>query len=91
MRAVQKAGRQHDPKDRTKPGVELREWEKYRWTYHAKGNLSIVNLIYACSFIDSGLWNDMTTSSNRYMAKTYTNIQSIPYALWINKPELTFI
>lgn len=37
MRAVQKAGRAYDKTDKTKPGVDLREWEKYRWTYHAKG------------------------------------------------------
>lgn len=59
MKAVERAGRQWQPSTGT--GVELVEWEKPGWTYHAKGSQSLYRTKTE-RFIP-GLWLSENTAS----------------------------
>lgn len=80
MKSVRKAGREW-PTDPANPhnvsGVQLREWEKDGWTYHAKGSYrylltyhlspSSMGYLLLTFFMLPGIWVRPTPTSTPYM------------------------
>ena len=64
------------------PGsVELREWNRHGWTYHAKGVL----VAFLPSVLDL---NRPSGPSIRDLAFTKSRISTHPHALWFYEPQL---
>lgn len=84
MKAVRKAGKEVSDVDKSKSGVELREWEKYRWTYHAKGTFSFDP--YQPIF-----WAQWNIFRNRHLAPPHPIFSSSTHSLWFYEPQLSFV
>jgi hypothetical protein len=64
------------------PGsVELREWNRHGWTYHAKG--VVVAFSPLC-------WNQLSVSCihYRHLVFTESRVSTHPHTLWFHKPQL---
>lgn len=83
MRAVRAAGREWPSEipleDLREPGVQLSEWERDGWTYHAKGTCTHYVSSVSCSDLDRHC---------RHMAPSNPFITSMPHIIRLNKFEL---
>ncbi len=77
MRQVRQAGLEwlHDDDTRLDgPGVQLNEWEREGWTYHAKGTVS--------TFLFIALFDSRPRP--RYLDAPESKCRSLPYAIWVD-------
>lgn len=74
MRAVRKAGRLPSSE---LAGITLEEWEKEGWTYHAKGEVVILQILQI-----------VLNKLYRSMVEADEGLRSISYTLRIDKSEL---
>ena len=78
MNSVRRAGKEGSSESGLASGVDLSEWHKPDWTYHAKGGLPSQDALYNCSM------------SLRNLGITISCICPILVALRFDKPQLTF-
>jgi hypothetical protein len=81
MKAVNAAGRKWS--DDSAKGVQLNEWTKEGWTYHAKGNHSII----FSQFININ--SVLFLFLRRYMALPYTEFGTHPDSLRLYESKFT--
>lgn len=69
-------------------GVELTEWHKEGWTYHAKGASFCFLFLSMCTTHHHGFLH-LVPWCYRHLAFTYAIIPTHPHTLWINKPQFS--
>lgn len=82
MREVRRAGLEwsHDEGLRLEgPGVQLNEWERDGWTYHAKGSVSTRTVTVL----------SLTSTFFRDLATPQSCRRSLPDSLWVDESQLT--